>query len=178
MPLRLGVQKCLILLPVLFLCLSTSGCPAAEEAAIAAQLQTALSNLEQNRSLTEQFVRDLKASADHSDPAFAEAMESYQHARECNDQYLDAVETNGHSRTSRSLRLSEPSQVRNAAADFLADATSILKPTVNTRRIPFQRVIVVPEDLQSTLQKLPKKARNKLIDQFDDQIRWRSWGQL
>ena len=154
------------------------GCTPTEKAELVAQLQTALNGLEQNRSLTEQFVRDIKATVDPADPGYVQAMESYQDARDSYNHFLDGVETNGRALTERSLRQADPMEVRNVTADFLADATSVLKPSLNTRRIPFQRAIVIPQELQGTLQKLPKKARDRLIDKFDDQVRWRSWGQL
>jgi hypothetical protein len=115
-------------------CLMTCGCTPAEEQEALTQMQTALSNLEQNRSLTEQFVRDIKATIDPSDPGYLQAIQSYQEAREAYDHYLDGVETNGKALTSRSLRIYGPDEVRNATADFLADATSVLKPNVDTRR--------------------------------------------
>ena len=178
MPYREVFSRGLVVFVAISLCLGFLGCTPAEETAIITQLQTALNSLQQNRALTEQFVRDIKATVSPADPGYVQAMESYQDARESYDHFLDGVETNGRSMTTRSMRLSGPTEVRNAAADFLADATSVLKPDVNTRRIPFQRAIVIPDDLQAALQKLPKHSREKLINQFDDQIRWRSWGQL
>ena len=160
------------------LCAGLSGCTSEEETNTITTLQAALNNLVQNRSLTEQFVRDIKANADPSDPGYVQAMDSYQDARDSYDHYLDSVENGRQSVPTRSLRRSSPTDVQNATADFLADATSVLKPTVNTRRIPFQRAVVIPDNLQATLNKLPKKAREKLIDEFDQQVRWRSWGQL
>jgi hypothetical protein len=105
-------------------------------------------------------------------------MDSYQDAREAYNQFLDAVESEAKTPPSRSVRRSGPVDVQNATADFLADATGLLRPNVNTRRIPFQRAVVIPDNLQSTLQKLPKKARERIIDNFDQQVRWRSWSQL
>jgi hypothetical protein len=105
-------------------------------------------------------------------------MESYQDARDVYNRYLDAVESAPNAQASRSLRHATPLDVQNATADFLADATRALKPTLNTRHVAFQRAVVVPTNLQSTLGKLPKKTREKLTDQFDDQVRWRSWSQL
>jgi hypothetical protein len=154
------------------------GCTAAEESEVITQLQTGLSDLQQNRALTEQFVRDIKATVDPSDPGYAQAMDSYQDARQAYDHFLDMVEADKDAVPSRSLRNYGPVEIQNATADFLADATSVLKPTVNTRRIPFQRAVVIPDNLQTTLNKLPKKARDKVIDQFDRQVRWRSWSQL
>ena len=158
--------------------LATVGCTATEEADTVTALQNALSELTQNRSLTEQFVRDVKANTDPGDPAYLQAMESYQDARDVYNRYLDGVENGSHSGEDRSLRHASRHDVENATADFLSDATRALKPSVNTRRIAFTRAVEVPDDLQTTLAKLPKKARESLINQFDDQVRWRSWSQM
>lgn len=154
------------------------GCTSAEESEIVTSLQSALSSLQQNKSLAEQFVRDVKSGVTPSDPAYAEVMESYQNARTTYDRYLDSVEEPEKTLPVRSLRRASSIDVQNAAADFLADATSALKPSLNTRRIPFQRAVIVPDNLGETLHKLPKKSRSKLIDHFDEQLRWRSWSQL
>ena len=150
--------------------LATVGCTATEEADTVTALQ--------NASLTEQFVRDVKANTDPGDPAYLQAMESYQDARDVYNRYLDGVENGSHSGEDRSLRHASRHDVENATADFLSDATRALKPSVNTRRIAFTRAVEVPDDLQTTLAKLPKKARESLINQFDDQVRWRSWSQM
>jgi outer membrane murein-binding lipoprotein Lpp len=155
-----------------------NGCTPTEETETVTALQTALTDLTQNRSLTEQFVRDVKSSADPSDPAYVQAMESYQDARDAYNRYLDAIESGRKVDGERSLRGASPLGVQNAAADFLADATRALRPSINTRRVAFQRAVVVPENLQGTLSKLPKKARSRVVDQFDEQVRWRSWSQL
>ena len=154
------------------------GCPAAEVAATETVLQTALSDLTQNRALTEQFVRDVKASVRQDDPAYVQAMESYGDARETYNRFLDAVEGSSANRDSRSLRNCSPRDVENATADFLADATRALKPLANTRKIAFQRAVIVPEDLQPALARLPKKARRQITDNFDDEVRWRRWTEL
>lgn len=157
----------------------TTGCTSQEETETVATLQTALSDLTQNRALTEQFVRDVKASVSPTDPNYQQAMDSYEDARDAYNRYLDTVESGQKSQTSRSLRSSEAlGNARSATAEFLADATAALKPSVNTRRVPFQRAVSIPDNLQHTLRKLPKHAREVLVDQFDSQVRWRSWGQL
>lgn len=154
------------------------GCTGTQEAETVTALQNALTNLVQNRSLTEQFVRDVKSSTDPSDPAYVEAMESYQDARDLYNRYLDAVESGTPVEKDRSLRHASPRDVENVTADFLSEATRALKPSVDTRRVAFQRAVMLPENLQTTLSKLPKKAREHLINQFDDQVRWRSWSQM
>lgn len=157
---------------------SMTGCTATEEAEVLSDLQTAYTTLDQNRSLAEQFVRDVKSDLDPSDPAYQQVMQSYEQAKEAYNSYLDGVE-GGDPNGSRSLRShSSPRELKDTAADFLADATSALKPSVNTRRIPFQRAITIPDNLSRALKALPKKTRATVIDQFDDQVRWRSWSQM
>ena len=155
-----------------------TGCTPTEESETISGLQTALSDLTQNRSLTEQFVRDVKSSLDPGDPAYVQAMESYQDARDTYNRYLDTVESGQKRDSSRSLRGSSPRDVQNAAADFLADATRALKPTANTRKIAFQRAVIIPDNLSSNLASLPKKVRGRIVDNVDEQVRWRSWSQM
>ena len=155
------------------------GCSAKDESETVAVLQSALSDLTQNRSLAEQFVRDVKASVPPADPNYQQALDSYEDARDAYNHYLDTVENPSGKGSSRSLRSVEAiTGARNATAEFLADATTALRPDVATRRIQFQRAVVIPDDLQRSLKKLPKTARDYLTDQFDGQVRWRSWGQL
>ena len=52
------------------------GCTPAEETEAITGLQTALTDLSANRSLTEQFVRALKTDGNPEDPAYAHAMDS------------------------------------------------------------------------------------------------------
>ena len=155
-----------------------TGCTPNEENDTASVLQTALTDFTQNRSLTEQYVRDLKSRLDPSEPAYIQAMESYQDARDTYNRYLDSVETGQKHASSRSMRSASPLAVENSAADFVADATRAMRPNEVRHRGDFQRSVVVPEQLQSTLGKLPKSIRNRLVDKFDEQVRWRSWSQI
>jgi len=154
------------------------GCTPAEEEEAITDAQTALTDLSADRSLTEQFVRDLKANCDSESPACAQAMSSYEDARDTYNRYLDDVENGNVPQGERSLHHSSPRDVENAATDFLSDATRALKPSVNTRQVAFQRAVIIPNNLQYSLSKLPKKARRNIVEQFDDQVRWRSWEQL
>lgn len=155
-----------------------TGCTPAEESNAESILQSALTDFTQNRSLTEQYVRDVKARTDPSDPAYLQAMESYQDARDAYNRYLDVVENGQKATHSRSLRQASPTTVENAAADFIADATRAMKPTEVRSRGEFQRAVVVPDELQPVVAKLPRSIRNRLVDRYDSQIRWRSWNQL
>lgn len=156
-----------------------SGCNAKDEAATIAIMQNALSDLTQNRSLVEQFVRDVKSSVPPSDQNYQQALNSYDDARDAYNHYLDTIENPSGKNSSRSLRSVEAEEAaRSASAEFLADATTALKPTVATRHIEFQRAIVLPDDLQHALKTLPKNQRDYLTDRFDSEVRWKPWGQL
>lgn len=172
------VSKACLALVLLSATSCLSGCDPAQEDETFSALQSALTSLTQNRGLTEQFVRDIKATVDPSDPAYLQAMESYQDARDIYNRYLDQVESGRKAAATRSLRDATPLKVENATADFLEDATRALKPAVNTRRIKFQRAVVIPETLQRDLAIVPKKERDRMVDRFDDQVRWRSWSDM
>jgi hypothetical protein len=158
--------------------LTMLGCTPAEENEAITALQTGLTDLTQNRALTEQFVRDLKSQCDPNDPAYIQAMDSYDQAKDVYNRFLDDAETGVRQDGTRSLHHSSPRDVQNATANFLEDATRALKPSINTRKVAFQRAIVVPEGLEASLAKLPKKARRNITEQFDDQVRWRGWGDI
>jgi hypothetical protein len=159
--------------------MTVTGCTDKEKTETLSTLQTGLSDLTQNKSLVEQFVRDVKANVDPASPAYQQALDSYDTARDSYNHFLDLAESGENSQKSRSLRLTDSSlDARNAAADFLLDATVALKPSVATRRIPFMRAVVIPEDLQKSLHSVSKRSRDAIVDRFDKQIRWHSWGQL
>lgn len=156
-----------------------TGCTPTQISDTQSVLQTALADFTQNRSLTEQYVRDVKARVDPSDPAYVQAMESYQDARDSFNRYLDVLESGKSGGQSRSLsRTLSSVSVEGAAEDFISDATRAMRPNDVRHRGEFRRSVVIPEDLQSAVAKVPKKIRNRMVDQFDDQVRWRSWGQL
>ena len=172
------VIKILRIVPTVLLGSFLLGCPAGEETEIVSTLQSALSALTQNRALTEQFVRDVKANIPPGDPTYVQTMEAYQDAREANNRYLDAAESGVVPSGERSLHSSSPREVVAATSDFLERATNSLRPSLNTRDIPYQRAIIVPDNLQTIIAKLPKKARITLTDNVDPQIRWRTWSQI
>lgn len=173
-PILIGAMTLFASFSILPLC----GCTPAEEAQAITDAQTALTDLTADRTLTEQFVRDLKSNCNAKDSACDQAMDSYEEARDTYNRYLDDVENGVHEDGSRSLHHSSPRDVENAAADFLADATHALTPNVNTRKLNFQRAVIIPSNLDHSLSKLPKRARKNITEQFDDQVRWRSWGEL
>lgn len=156
-----------------------TGCTSKEVNDTLASVETALSDLTQNRALAEQFVRDLKSGLAPSDPNYEDARNSYEDARDAYNRFLDTAEDVEKPTSARSLKSSDAElDARNATAEFLADATAALKPDAKTRHIPFARAVAIPENIGQSLRKLPKRERERLISRFDRQVRWRSWGQL
>jgi hypothetical protein len=163
---------------VLTLCLIATGCPAAEENASVAALQAGLASLVNNRTLAEQFVRDVKTSVSPNDPTYQQAMESYEQARDSYNRYLDSAEYGEAKNQSARNELQMEMNAQDSTAGFLQDATRALKPSMNTRAIDFRRAVQIPDNLTANLHKLPKKERGAVIHNFDDQVRWRSWGEM
>jgi hypothetical protein len=150
------------------------GCSPAETAAF----DSALEALVSNKSLAEQFVRDIKADKEPTDPVYGQLMDRYEDSKDSYNHFLDSAE-NGARTNGRSPSLGEALEsARSSSTEFLVQATRSLRPDVNTRGIAFEKAIRVPEDLSQSLHKLPGKYRNRIIDQLDKQVRWRSWHQL
>jgi len=155
-----------------------TGCTPDQASETLTALQNGLTALSENRSLAEQFVRDIKTNVDPKDPAYREAMESYEEARDSYNQFLDNVELASKSSHPSTNLFPVMEEAQNSTADFLEGATRILKPEANTRRVHFNRAVVLPDNLAEHLHQLPKHDREVLVDKFDKQVRWRSWRQL
>jgi hypothetical protein len=123
-------------------------------------------------------VFDVKHASGPSDPVYQRAQESYDTARDLNNQLLDQIE--GSSLDSRAIARSPVTadDVRNAAVDFLEDSTAAIEPGTSARRLRIQRAIVMPDNPEHAMEKLPKATRRQIIRQFDRQLRWRAWSQL
>jgi hypothetical protein len=158
--------------------LSITGCTPTEEQDSVTALQAALSSLMQNRSLVEQFGRDIKSSVDPTDPSYSQLMESYESARDSYNHFLDTVELEVAAHHSNAELAPSAKDAQNATTSFLASATRALQPNSDLRGIAFRRAIVIPENLTTALRCLPKRDRRELISRFGDQVRVRSWGQL
>ena len=155
-----------------------SGCTPTEETDTLAALQSGLSTLVANRTLSEQFVRDVKTTVAPTDPAYQQAMDSYEEARDSYNHFLDTVEDGAVKGKDTRQEMELGLDAENSTAGFLQDATRALRPSMNTRGIDFRRAIHIPGNLAPDLQRLPKRQRSALVQQFDNQVRWRSWGQM
>ena len=167
----------LCLLALVYVLSGLSGCTDAELKA-AGEYTVGIGELLQNRSVTEQCVRDLKSKLTPSDPDYAQVMADYEKARSAYDRYLDDVESGQKPSRTRSLRGASARDVQNLTADFYSDVTAVLKPSPETRHLHYQRAVVIPEDLSKTMRKLSNRDRDKLVDDMDQQVRWAPWGEL
>src|ERR1700693_5339964 len=75
----------------LSLCLLT-GCSEAEVQAVTSGVTGALTALEGNKALAEQFVRDVKTHMPSADPQYESIMETYGQARDDYNKYLSQIE--------------------------------------------------------------------------------------
>ena len=137
--------------------LFTCGCTPGEEQDIFSVLQDGVASLTAARDMTEQFARDLQANCDPSDAGYQKAEARYDIARESFNRYLDYLE--GETKGSRSLgrAVVSPSLVRDDTAEFLEDASKLLKSDRDFRDV--QRKIRIPDDLHYALSRLNKKER-------------------
>jgi hypothetical protein len=175
-----SVRKCLGLisasLAILMSSLGTSSC---SPETLNSAMQD-LNTLVQNKTLAEQFVRDIKASVDPSEPIYAKLLESYDQAKDCNSRFLDAIEGSGSYR-SRAIRSSLEMAKRNAEESmvaFLDSATRTLRPTVSMRSTDLRRIAALPENFPMILRNVPQSTRAKYVRKFDSSVRWRSWTDL
>jgi Ni,Fe-hydrogenase I large subunit len=154
------------------------GCTPTDEAATVAGLESAYSTLTQNRTLAEQFVRDIKSSVPATDPTYQQARESYEDAVGAYNRYLDQVEMS--SGKARDLASAEgvESDAQSSVTDFLANATRTLQPGASTSRSLLRKAAPLPSNLDRALATVPRRQRQALIDKLDRQVRWRSWGEL
>src|SRR3984957_21057681 len=90
---------------------------------------TAVSALEQNKQLAEQFVKDVKGAYDPGDPQSRSVMALYEQARDTYNDYISQVE--GAASNGRTLTISQESteNVRQTAVDFISAATRSLDPS-------------------------------------------------
>lgn len=154
------------------------GCPSAVTAEAQVLLQQGLSALTQNREIVEQSVSDVKSALSPSDPRYLDAMESYGEAKESYDRFLESVESGDKTPHTRSVRGRTATDVQDKTIAFLKDASRALAPNANTRKIPYERAVIVPDGLSAQVNRLPKRVREQLLDEFDRDVRWRRWGDL
>lgn len=172
------IRQALSLLLLTSSALLIAGCTPREEDATVAALETAYNTLSQNRTLAEQFVRDIKESVPPTDPSYQQARESYDDAVGAYNRYLDQVELAGEQKRDLASAEAVVSDAQSSVTDFLASATKTLQPGASTSRSLLRKAAPLPPQLGRTLATVPHRQRQALVDKLDGQVRWRSWGDL
>jgi hypothetical protein len=151
-----------------------SSCSTADIQAVS----NAVSALETNKALAEQFVRDVKGAYDPADPQYRSIMSQYEQSRDTYNEYISQVEAAA--RTGRRLTVPEESDdmVKKSAVRFISSATRSLDPKYSDRGLSLDRAITIPNNLMLSLTKLPTSARRLLSDGLRRELRWNSWSQL
>lgn len=178
-----SIRKCLGLTSA---CLAVFICTFNTSSCSPGTLQTAsqaiedLNTLVQNRTLAEQFVRDIKANVDPSEPVYSKLLESYDQARDSNSRFLDEIEAPGshRARAIRSRFDTAKQRAEESMAAFLDSATRTLRPTASMRSAELKRVAALPDNVATILQTVPKTQRAKYIRKFDSSVRWHTWNEL
>src|SRR5579884_3471621 len=178
-----SILKCLGLTSA---CLAVSICTLGTSSCSPGTLQTAsqamedLNTLMQSKTLAEQFVRDIKANVDPSEPVYSKLLELYDQARDSNSRFLEEIEAPG-SHRARAIRSRFDTAKRNAEqsmAAFLDSATRTLRPAVSMRSAELKKIAALPDNLVTILRTVPKAQRANYIHHFDSSVRWRSWNEL
>jgi len=168
-------QTSQILVPVLLLATTVmTGCSSAD----ITEFQNALSSFTKNKSMAEQFVRDIKASVSPDDPSYIQTLEAYEDAKDSYNHLLYQMENAVKMNRYRLNLNSAVDDAQSKTAEFLKIAAHTLRPSMRTTQIPFERALEIPDTLPKALHDLPAKSRGKLVDRFDEDVRWRSWRQL
>lgn len=178
-----SVRKCLGLasafLSIVACTLNTTGCSPSENHA-ASQAMSLLNTFIQNKTLAEQFVRDIKADVDPSEPVYSKLLESYDEAKSSYDRLLDELEAPGshHGRSIRPRLDGAKRKAEESMATFLDTAAHTLRPTVSFRSAELKTVAALPDDLAVVLESVPKAERARYAHDLDSAVRWRSWNEL
>jgi len=166
---------------VMVLFFVTAGCGVPAD--VITNLEDALNTYVQNRSVTEQVVRDLKSKVEKNqlvllNPDFQRAIESYYEARDSYNHFLDEEELATKNRRLNPDVAEASQNARSKATQFLEDATRALRPSINARGIDYESALAIPNGLPKDLWALPPKSRDRAIKEFDQRARWKSWSEL
>jgi hypothetical protein len=154
------------------------GCTPQQETAITNAVGAALQNLKDARELMEAFGRDIKRTYGPDDEAYRSSESRYAAARSAYQGYIAALKIAVLS-DAGAATLANPAQDATAAcAEFMASATQLLDPTVNTRKVSFGRAISLPTQIPSGLRSVPMRDREAVVRVLEDQIAWASWATL
>jgi hypothetical protein len=158
--------------------LMMAGCTSSEESETLSALEAALASLNQNRTLIEQYGRDVQSRIDTSSETYTTLMQQYEEARDAYNQYLDSVEHDVVSKHHQADVSSTAHAAREASAEFMANATRALDSKAPLRGVVFREAISLPDGLARDLRRIPKADRQGMMDIYANQLKIRSWGRL
>ena len=155
-----------------------TGCTSAEESEVLSALQAALASLNQNRTLIEQYGRDIQSRVDPSSETYADLMEGYVETRDAYNHYLESLARATMSKHPQSELKISADKARDATARFMAGATRTLDRNAPLRGVVFREAIELPDSVTRDLRRIPKREREEMVNHFTDQMKVRSWGKL
>ena len=155
----------------------STGCTPAEEAAATSDVSTALAALEGNKTLSEQFVRDVQGAMAPTDPQYQSIMRAYEEAREDYNSYLSQIETAARMGQRPPLNNGAVDGVKDSATEFISAAAKGLDPTTS-RTIQFRKAIILPPTLVTGLRRLPRGVREAIADRVAADLHWKSWSAI
>ncbi len=164
-------------LTLLAACAMFMGCNPQQEAAFSSAL-SALSSLQQNKSLGEQFARDVKSEVAPDDGSYITLLETYEDARNTYNRFIDRLGAAVTANDSKADLSTEYEETQRKVAAFLRLASQTLDPSLDQRGVPFQRAIEIPKTLPKALHDLPARSRNEIVTHVAQSARWRSWRDL
>jgi len=136
-----------------------------------------LSQLTQNKNLSEQFVHDVKNHLDTTDPQYERIMGHYEIARDLYNEYISQLQSSVKSGRSNSSAADSMDHLNSATAAFIGAAAKGLDPTITSRNVQFDRAIVLPT-VDNSVKKLSLDARKLLADHVIAGMRWKPWSQI
>lgn len=147
------------------------------EMQISDQVADALTALNKNKAVSEQFVKDVKSHVDATDPQYEPIMGRYEDARDLYNEYISEIQSSIKSAGSDFPSSESIELINRAGTAFIAAAARGIDPSVSSRRLDFDRAIVCPSLGKSTA-KLSRDARTLLADRVIAGMRWKPWSQL
>jgi hypothetical protein len=150
------------------------GCSQADIQAVS----NAITTLENNKALAEQFVKDVKKTVDPQDPQYRAIMGQYEDARDAYNDYISHLDQAAQQGPVRTVPPQSADKVKGAATEFISAAARGLDPTNRNRGLDLDKAITIPPNLEPSVRKLSSQARKIISDEFRDSIRWKAWSQL
>jgi hypothetical protein len=159
-------------LPLLFV-LGFSGCDLQNVEQDITQATTAF---QQDKSLVEGFVADMKRSYAPNTPDYQQAESLYYKARKLNDSVLGTISLAA-STGDRSITPDRSIEdARSAMTTFVQSATDSLSP--GDRGLPIAAAFALVPAIHEIISKLPKNKGADHAQKLVDQVRWRAWDSI